>query len=82
MRTFLFDIDPLIYYGYYHRLEASDMYHEPTVTTERLVKKFEPAYEARKKAAPEEQPDLKRVLLAGNMGMFIFTGVLYLIAQV
>lgn len=38
-----------------------------------LVNKFEPEY-AKQKEAGKQKPDLKRVLLAGNVPLFIFTG--------
>lgn len=57
----------------------------PTCTcdlqTDYLVSKLDPALEKELKRCGDQPPDLKRVILNGNMGMLIFTGVLYLFAQ-
>jgi len=44
------------------------------VKTERLVNLFDPAYAAQKERLGTDNPDLKRVLLAGNIPLFVFTG--------
>eukprot|EP00197_Chlamydomonas_leiostraca_P002886 CAMPEP_0202857580 /NCGR_PEP_ID=MMETSP1391-20130828/470_1 /ASSEMBLY_ACC=CAM_ASM_000867 /TAXON_ID=1034604 /ORGANISM="Chlamydomonas leiostraca, Strain SAG 11-49" /LENGTH=1463 /DNA_ID=CAMNT_0049536397 /DNA_START=117 /DNA_END=4508 /DNA_ORIENTATION=- len=79
-RFLFFDVEPLVGHGYKTRLEPQDMFPEPTLKTQHLIGTFEPAFQ-REHARTDGKPDLKRVILAGNVGMLLWTGLLYLISQ-
>lgn len=60
------------------------MYREETLETKRLEDRFSKALAAEQDRAKKlglPGPDLRRVIIAGNGWMLLWTGVLYVIAQ-
>jgi ATP-binding cassette subfamily C (CFTR/MRP) protein 1 len=78
-RMFFFDIDPLVTFGYKHRLEPQDTYEEPSVKSTLLNEHFEPAWERQLKRG--DKASLKMAIWAGNVPTLIFTAFLYGISQ-
>ena len=55
---------------------VQDMCPDASLRTEYLISRFTPAMQQQKTASGEADPDLRRVVLAGNGLMLLFTGLL------
>jgi ATP-binding cassette subfamily C (CFTR/MRP) protein 1 len=71
---------PLISRGHVRRLEPEDLCRLPEMESERLANAFDRDWAAERAKHPEK-PSLVRACLVGSRPTFIFTGVLYLLAQ-
>ena len=73
-------VTPLISRGHVRRLEPEDLCQLPEMESERLANAFDRDWAAERAKHPEK-PSLVRACLVGSRPTFIFTGVLYLLAQ-
>ena len=73
-------VTPLISRGHVRRLEPEDLCQLPEMESERLASAFDRDWAAERAKNPDK-PSLVRACLVGSRPTFIFTGVLYLLAQ-
>ncbi|KAG1666954.1 hypothetical protein FOA52_004237 [Chlamydomonas sp. UWO 241] len=77
-RLFFFDLERFMAYGYKHRLEATDVYPEPSLRTDHVDDEFSPTWE---RHLASGKPDLRIAVVQVYWRSLGFTGLLYGISQ-